>query len=320
LRVVTTDTGSHPTPGTDEPTVASPQVSEGAPGETDERRRGLTGLVRRAQLAGGGRPVRKIHWWFELILAVVGYLVYAKARDLHGHDANAYKGLATRHGRELYNFERFIHIDWEKGLQNNLLKYKGFMQVVGGFYGGAHFVITIGVLMWLLFRRPQFYRFWRTVLFLLTMVAVGIFVLYPAMPPRLLKDSSGHTITVDSLDKIGGLWSYNHGVIERISDGYAPMPSLHLGWSSWVALALFFTLPATTWRRKLIFLYPLAVYFTVIATGTHFVIDGVAGIALTCIVVLVSAWVVVRYRRRRYGPGGLAQSGDEPVAELNTAS
>ena len=117
-----------------------------------------------------------------------------------------------------------------------LLPYKGFLQVVGGFYGGAHFIITIGVLLWMLFKRPQFYRFWRTALFLLTMTAVGIFALYPAMPPRLLKDSSGHTITVDTLDKVGGLWSYNHGVIERISDGYAPMPSLHLGWSTWVAL------------------------------------------------------------------------------------
>jgi PAP2 superfamily len=319
--VATTDTGSHPAPESDALTVGSPQVTGQMPGESQQQRRGITGLVRRAQLAGGGeRPVRPIHWWFELILAVIGYLIYAEARTLHGDDAKAYKGLAERHGRDLYNFERAIHIDWEKGLQTNLLHYKGFMQVVGGFYGGAHFVVTIGVLMWMLFRRPQFYRFWRTVLFLLTMAAVGVFALYPAMPPRILKDSSGHTITVDTLDKIGGLWSYNHGVIERISDGYAPMPSLHLGWSTWVALALFFTLPATTWRRKLVFLYPLAVYFTVIATGTHFVIDGVAGMALTATTVLVSAWVVVHYRQRRKRRQGLAQSGDDPVPELNTAS
>lgn len=264
-------------------------------------RRGLGGLVKSAQLAGGeGRPARKIHWWFELILAVIGYLLYAEARTLHGDDAKAYKGLAMRHGQDLFNFEKTIHIDWEKGLQHNLLPYKGFLQVVGGFYGGAHFIVTIGVLIWMLFKRPQFYRFWRTVLFLLTMTAVGIFALYPAMPPRLLKEANGQTITVDTLDKVGGLWSYNHGVIERISDGYAPMPSLHLGWSSWVALALIFTLPAAKWWKKgLVLLYPMAVYFTVIATGTHFVIDGVAGIALTTSVVLLSAWAVVSWRRRR---------------------
>jgi hypothetical protein len=292
--VATTDTGSHPITDASS-SAAAPPMNTAPAGEP-----GHSGLVATAQLAGGGKPLRRIHWWFELILAVLGYLLYAEARTLHGADAKAYKGLATRNGRSLFDFEKTIHIDWEKGLQHVLLPYKGFLQVVGGFYGGAHFVITIGVLIWMLFRRPQFYRFWRTVLFLLTMTAVGIFALYPAMPPRLLKDSSGHTITVDTLDKVGGLWSYNHGVIERISDGYAPMPSLHLGWATWVALALWFTLPAKSWwRRGVVICYPLAVYFTVIATGTHFVIDGVAGMALTAVVVLFSAWVVLQIRRRR---------------------
>jgi hypothetical protein len=258
------------------------------------------GLVRTAQLAGGGRPVRRVRWYFEVLLAIAGYLVYAEARTLHGKDANGYKGTATRHGKDLFDFEKAIHIDWEKGLQHALLPYKGFLQVVGGFYGGAHFVVTIGVLIWMLIKRPQFYRFWRSALFLLTMTAVGIFALFPAMPPRLLKDSSGHTITVDTLDKIGGLWSYNHGVVERISDGYAPMPSLHLGWSTWVAMSLWFTLPAKSLGRKIIIcLYPLAIYFTVIATGTHFVIDGVAGMALTGTVVTIFAFIVVTYRKRR---------------------
>ena len=227
------------------------------------------------------------------------------------------KRLATRHGRDIFNFEKALHIDWEKGLQHNLLPYKGFLQVVGGFYGGAHFVVTIGVLLWMLFRRPQFYRFWRTVLFVLTMVAVGIFALYPAEPPRTLKDASGHTITVDTLSKIGGLWNYNHGVIEHISDPFAPMPSLHLGWSTWVALALIFTLPALSWRRRLLIgLYPMAVYFTVIVTGTHFVIDGVAGMALTTVTVFVCAYLVVFFRKRRLGrSGGEVAAGLTPGAE-----
>jgi hypothetical protein len=289
--VATTETGSH---------ELISDESQSQPANQPGGEPSPKGLIARAQLAGGGRPVRRIHWYFEVLLAVAGYLVYAEARTLHGKDAKAYKGTATRHGQDLFDFEKSIHIDWEKGLQHALLPYKGFLQVVGGFYGGAHFVITIGVLVWMLFRRPQFYRFWRSALFLLTMTAVGIFALYPAMPPRLLKDSSGHTITVDTLDKVGGLWSYNHGVIERISDGYAPMPSLHLGWATWVAVTLWFTLPAHSWRRRIVVcLYPVAVYFTVIATGTHFVIDGVAGMALTGTVVTIFAFIVVRYRKRR---------------------
>jgi hypothetical protein len=297
--VATTETGSHE--------LTAGESAEVAAGEPKR-----FGVIRTAQLAGGGRPVRRVHWYFEVLLAVAGYLVYAEARTLHGKDAKAYKGTATRHGQDLFDFEKAIHIDWEKGLQHLLLPYKGFLQVVGGFYGGAHFVVTIGVLVWMLIKRPQFYRFWRSALFLLTMTAVGIFALFPAMPPRLLKDSSGHTITVDTLDKIGGLWSYNHGVIERISDGYAPMPSLHLGWSTWVAMSLWFTLPARSLGRKVIIcLYPLAIYFTVIATGTHFVIDGVAGMALTGTVVTIFAVIVVAYRKKRHGD---AAAGSSPVS------
>ena len=295
--MATTDTGSHLaskdlSPGALEAAAALTQAAAG------ERRK--RGLIWRAQLSGGDGPPRRIYWWFEISLAVWGYMIYAQTRETHGANASDYKALAARHGRGLFNFEKYLGLDWERGLQHNLLPYKGFLQVVGGFYGGAHFAVTIGVMVFLLFRRPRFYRFWRTCLFAVTMVAVGIFALYPAMPPRLLKDGSGHPITVDTLDKVGGLWSYNHGVVEHISDAYAPMPSLHLGWATWVAMALWFALPAHSWRRRaLVLFYPLAVYFTVIATGTHFVIDGVAGMALTAVVVLFCAWAAVRYRRWR---------------------
>jgi PAP2 superfamily protein len=307
--VATTETGGH---ATQQDVSAAPLiVSERAGERPIGGNRADRAVVAEAQLAGGGKPVRKIRWWFEILLGVLGYYLYAEARELHGLHPKAQKALAVHNGKDLFNFEKAIHVDWEKGLQHALLPYKGFMQVVGGFYGGAHFAVTIGVLVWLLFKRPQFYRFWRTVLFVLTMVAVGIFALYPAEPPRLLKDSSGHTITVDTLSKIGGLWSYNHGVIEHISDPYAPMPSLHLGWSTWVAAALWFTIPALTWRKRLaIAAYPAAIYFAVIATGTHFVIDGVAGIALTLVVVFASAHVLLWIRKRRLlRSGGLTADG-----------
>jgi hypothetical protein len=54
-------------------------------------------------------------------------------------------------------------------------------------------------------------------------------------------------------------------------------------------------------RRVVVAAYPLAVYFTVIVTGTHFVIDGLAGMALTGLVTAVCTPVVLGYRRRRQG-------------------
>ncbi len=254
--------------------------------------------------------IRPIAWWREVLLAVFAYLLYAKARTLHGHSLTQADSLrALHHGQSIYHFEKTIGIDWEKGLQNSLLSQHWLVKLLGGYYGGAHFVVTIGVLVWLLLRRPERYRFWRSVLFLVTTVAVVIFILYPAMPPRLLPHGSG---TVDTLSAIGGLWSYNHGVLEHIADPYAPMPSLHLAWATWVAATLWSALPARSRRtRALIVAYPCLTYFTVILTGTHYIIDGVAGIALTgaCFLVVSAA---VRWWPARRGQEPLDR---EPVLE-----
>ena len=210
---------------------------------------------------------------------LAGYVVYAQTRSWHGRSLRpADTATAYRHGKAVLDLERALHLDVERGLQSALLQYKGFVQVVGGFYGSGHFIVTFGVLLWLYKRRPASYRFWRSVLGLATMVAVVIFALYPVMPPRLLPPGLR---TVDTLDVIGGLWSYNHGVLEHITDPFAAMPSLHLAWSSWVAASLSSALPARRLRtRVLVWAYPALTYFTVILTGTHYLLDGVAGMAL----------------------------------------
>lgn len=223
--------------------------------------------------------LRRIVWWRELLLALVGYAVYALGRSLHGLSLDADDvRIADAHGHALLHLEQRLGVAWEHSIQDVFLPHHTFLKLVGGFYGGAHFVITIGVLVWLLFVRPGHYRFWRSVLFTVTLTSTVIFSLWPALPPRLLPVGER---TVDTLDVIGGLWSYNHGVLEHISDPFAPMPSLHLAWATWVVVALWVALPARRHLVKVLLLaYLLTVYFTVIVTGTHYVIDGVAGMAM----------------------------------------
>lgn len=221
----------------------------------------------------------RILWWRELLLALVGYAVYAAGRSLHGQmlDADDVR-IADAHGHALLHLEQQWGVAWEHSIQSLFLPHHSLVKVMGGFYGGAHFTVTLAVLLWLLFARPAHYRFWRSVLFTVTLASTVVFLLWPALPPRLLPVDER---TVDTLDVIGGLWSYNHGVLEHISDPYAPMPSLHLAWASWVTLAVWFALPA---RRRLtraaLLGYPAVVYLTVVVTGTHYVIDGVAGMAM----------------------------------------
>ena len=61
-----------------------------------------------------------------------------------------------------------------------------------------------------------------------------------------------------------------------LTNELAAFPSLHAGWSLWVALAL--QLYATRhWVRVLGWLYALGTAFVIVGTGNHWVIDAIVG-------------------------------------------
>ena len=56
----------------------------------------------------------------------------------------------------------------------------------------------------------------------------------PASARRV--DCHGYGV-VDTIDVWGGLWKFGEGGMAAISNQYAAMPSLHIGWSTWCAVA-----------------------------------------------------------------------------------
>ena len=65
------------------------------------------------------------------------------------------------------------------------------------------------------------------------------------------------------------------------------MPSLHVAWAVWVALAVVVAWPRAR-MSALAWLYPVVSTLVVLGTGNHFLMDAVAGAAL----VAAAAWVV----------------------------
>ena len=55
------------------------------------------------------------------------------------------------------------------------------------------------------------------------------------------------------------------------------MPSLHVAWALWCAIALF-TLAERRWVRMLGLLYPACTVFVVLGTANHFILDAVGGV------------------------------------------
>jgi PAP2 superfamily len=244
-----------------------------------------------AVVASGPGPGRQ-RWWLELPLAVAFYISYAEIRDLHGSATRHSVDVARRHGYDILRVERWLHLNLEKGAQSVFVGHlRPLVVAMNVFYGTAHFIVTLSVFLWLLFRAaPPVYRHARNVLSLGTALGLVVFALYPTMPPRLMPPPVN---THDTMDTVGSLWSYNHGVLEHISDPYAAMPSLHILWSSWVAYVLWLTLTrrGAGRRRWLPWLYPVVTGVVVVVTGTHWVIDLAGGAAVFGLAVLAAKGV-----------------------------
>ncbi|MCW2665444.1 MAG: superfamily [Frankiales bacterium] len=223
----------------------------------------------------------------RLGIAVALYLLYAYARDLHGATGGpqAYDA-AVAHARHVVALQDALGIPAERDLQEPFLGSDLLVRASGAFYGSAHFLVTVGTLLWLALRRPKHFDRWFAVLAVTTFTAVLCFVLLPMAPPRLMPPGEA---TVDTLAVVGGLVSYDHGVLERISDPFAAMPSLHLAWAAWCALALRSSGALRVRRAGLwLSLHPALTVLTVIVTGNHWLLDLAAGAAL----VLLVAWAL----------------------------
>ncbi len=214
----------------------------------------------------------RLRWWKELAAATVFYAVYSFIRNTQG-SASVSEGLAFRNARRVIHLEELMGLYHERVFQHAFLDADVLMSTWNLFYGTFHFIVTIGVLVILFRQFPDRYRPWRTALAATTAFALVGFALYPLMPPRLLPASYGF---VDSLKAYGSLWSFDSGAMNKISNQFAAMPSLHFAWSLWCACALF---PALRrhWTKALIAVYPLVTLAAIVITGNHFVLDAVGG-------------------------------------------
>jgi hypothetical protein len=77
----------------------------------------------------------------------------------------------------------------------------------------------------------------------------------------------------------GGLWSFDSGLMESLSNQYAAMPSLHFAWALWSWLAIKKHLVSRT-SRIAIASYPSLTLFAIIVTANHYWIDAVGGVVV----------------------------------------
>ena len=83
------------------------------------------------------------------------------------------------------------------------------------------------------------------------------------------------------------------------------MPSLHVGWSTWSALAVW-PLLRRTWAKVLWALYPVTIFFCIVVTANHWILDAVGGWVVLAIGYLGARgieWLLTRRRTRGHRRG-----------------
>jgi hypothetical protein len=205
----------------------------------------------------------------EIALIAVSYIVYGQIRNAVPDHAS----VAIGHAHQILDIERFLRIDVEHAVNHAVNSVTWLIVAMNYYYATLHFVITIGVLVWLYHWHPGRYRVFRTVLFVTTAVALVGFFLYALAPPRLLPGGD-YIDTVLVHHTWGSLAS---GDLKQVSNQYAAMPSMHIGWSTWCGVTIFM-LARNPWVRTAGLLYPVATLVVIVATGNHFVLDAVGGL------------------------------------------
>jgi hypothetical protein len=272
------------------------------------------------------RPHR-LYWWKEAAIATAFYLVYSWTRNLFGSNRIAADGVpeqAFNNAERVIEWERAIGTYHEETVQEWFLSHDWFLQFWNTYYGVAHFVVTLAVFIVLFVRRPLVFPQYRNALAITTALGIVGFALFPLMPPRLLDEPcpagaptgevafGGACIYsdlrgeqgfgfVDTLEEYGGPWSFDSEAMASISNQYAAMPSLHIGWATWCVIGMW-PLLRRWWSRVLWLLYPAATLFGVVVTANHYWIDGLGGLLVALIGLLAGfglhRWNTARLDRR----------------------
>jgi membrane-associated phospholipid phosphatase len=164
----------------------------------------------------------------------------------------------------------------------------------------SHFLVmpTVAVLLWI--RNRARFQVWMRMVIVLAIAGVATYFLYPMAPPWLADDRQvfpGAFVgryTSEGFDRIGlrmvgGMVSQGQYLVNPV----AAMPSLHMAYAT--LAAGYFWWGKRWWQRVLLVCYPLAMGFSLVYGGEHYVVDEIAGVIYALIV--IAAWRLLRRRR-----------------------
>lgn len=243
--------------------------------------------------------------WFEVLLIAISYWTYSLIRNAVPEQ----KAAALANADWIWSAEQTLGIAVERSVNHAINSVTWLIVGMNYYYATLHFVVTIGVLVWIYRFHPGRYAATRLVLFATTGVALVGYYCYPLAPPRLMNGQ-------DFIDTVlvHHTWgSMASGNLKQMSNQYAAMPSMHIGWSLWCGLTIF-AVASAPWARILGLLYPTATLVVIVATANHFWLDAVGGMLCLAFGYTVSRSWYGSFAHRL--PRHPEHTGPHPAAEL----
>ncbi|WP_405741436.1 phosphatase PAP2 family protein [Streptomyces sp. NBC_01525] len=214
------------------------------------------------------RAPRAPRLWFEILLIALSYWTYSVIRNA----VPEREAQALRNADWIWRAEHALGIAVEHTVNHAVNAVTWLIVPMNYYYATLHFVVTIGVLVWLYRWHPGRYAAARLALFATTGVALVGYYFYPLAPPRLMADGG----FVDTLVRHNTWGSMASGNLASMSNQYAAMPSMHIGWSLWCGLTVAL-LARPLWVKTVALLYPFFTLLVIISTANHFWLDACGG-------------------------------------------
>ncbi|EFQ25655.1 integral membrane protein [Colletotrichum graminicola] len=209
-------------------------------------------------------------WYWNATYWVYQLLRAFSARMIAGNEAVFMR--AQEHAISILKLEGVFGLDIELGVQRYVLNNVPWMMpYLAKIY---YFHISLGIMFiiycYTFLPSGTFQRIRRTIA-MDNVIAFVIVTTYRCMPPRLLPAEYGFEDVLHGKKGGGNAWTHN-----KFQLTIAAMPSLHCGTALFLAWSICRFSPHRP-LRLVAPLWPMAMFFTIVATANHFILDAVVG-------------------------------------------
>jgi membrane-associated phospholipid phosphatase len=216
------------------------------------------------------------HFGLQVGLWLGFYISYLAVRS--DIDQNPAKALAN--GLKVMHIEqRYTHHLFELTVQRVADSSHFLLTAAAWTYWNSEFTVIGLTLLWVYLRRHERFARFRNTILLANLMGLVCYALMPTAPPWMFTGE-------------GFVPGVNHSseLIHTFGNQYAAMPSLHAADALIVGYCMALSC-RRFWAKALWAVWPLWVWFCVIATANHYVLDVLAGIAVAVFALLATAGV-----------------------------